>query len=81
VNFDRRFDLIIDDGLHSPDANISTLISAMGWCTTGGFIVIEDIARSSRSIWVVVQALLEESGIRAQLIAGTNADIFIIEGL
>ena len=80
VNFDRRFDLIIDDGLHSPDANISTLISAMEWCATGGFIVIEDIAQSARSIWVVVQALLEESGVRAQLIAGTNADIFIVEG-
>ena len=77
--FNTRFDLIIDDGLHSPDANISTLISALDWCEAGGFIVIEDIARSARSVWIIVQTLLQTAGINSHLLAGTNADLFVVE--
>jgi hypothetical protein len=77
--FNKKFDLIIDDGLHSPDANISTLIAALNWCEEGGFIVIEDIARSARSIWFIVQSLLKSNGINSRLIAGANADLFVVD--
>jgi hypothetical protein len=51
-------DLIIDDGLHSPDANISTLLFAVSRVRAGGWVVIEDITMEAQSIWEVVAALL-----------------------
>lgn len=77
--FKVEFDLVIDDGLHSPDANISTLTAALSRCRSGGFIVIEDVAKSARDIWRVVQALLNNADIEAQILSGTNADVFLVK--
>lgn len=52
------FDLIIDDGLHAPHANINTLIFGLSRLKSGGWIVIEDIAPSAVTIWQVVGSLL-----------------------
>ena len=38
-----KFDLIIDDGLHSIGANVNTLLYALDQVADGGWIVIEDI--------------------------------------
>lgn len=38
-----KYDLIIDDGLHSIGANFNTLLFALDNVKTGGWIVIEDI--------------------------------------
>jgi len=54
----RNFDLIIDDGLHAPDANIATLMMGMRLVKPGGWIVIEDIKPAAEAIWEVVGALL-----------------------
>lgn len=54
-------DLIVDDGLHAPDANIATLQFALSKVKVGGWIVIEDIAIEAQPIWEVVAALLPES--------------------
>lgn len=54
----KKFDLIIDDGLHSPNANISTLIFALERLKIGGWLVIEDIGKASLPIWNVVLGLL-----------------------
>jgi hypothetical protein len=51
-------DLIIDDGLHSPDANIATLLFSLSRVRPGGWVVIEDITMEAQSIWEVVAALL-----------------------
>lgn len=77
-NFGVTFDLVIDDGLHSPDANLSTLTAALPRCRGGGYIVIEDVAKSARDIWRLVQDLLNSSGIEAQILSGTNADVFLV---
>ncbi len=77
--FGVEFDLIIDDGLHSPDANVSTLIAALGRCKSGGYVVIEDISKSAREIWRLVEFILESKGISAQILSGTNADIFLVK--
>jgi hypothetical protein len=79
--FGVKFDLIIDDGLHSPDANISTLIASLSRCNNGGYIVIEDVAKSSRDVWMLVQALLQSSSVDARILSGTNADIFLVKVL
>jgi len=77
--FGVKFDLVIDDGLHSPDANISTLTAAFSRCSRGGYIVIEDVAKSARDIWRVVQVLLNNAGVEAQILSGTNADVFLVK--
>lgn len=55
-----KFDLIIDDGLHSPRANLNSLIFALKFSKPGGLIWIEDIPLRSLEIWWVVKALLQD---------------------
>jgi hypothetical protein len=54
------FDLIIDDGLHSPQANLNSLLFAMRFSKPGGLIWIEDIPRRSLEIWYLVKKLTQE---------------------
>lgn len=53
-----NFDLIIDDGLHAPHANLSVLLFAMPRVKPGGHIVIEDIPRVAAPLWQVVGAVM-----------------------
>jgi hypothetical protein len=48
---DGMFDLVIDDGLHSPNANIATMLFALKILRPSGFFVVEDIISSSMPIW------------------------------
>ena len=80
-HFDVQFDLVIDDGLHSPDANISTLIAAISRTNKGGYIVIEDISKSSRDIWNLVQKILDKNHFKSEILSGTNADVFLVNVL
>jgi len=57
----RKFDLIIDDGLHSPYANLQTLINGKYLMKESGFLVIEDIGERSLPIWNLALALLDNS--------------------
>ena len=52
------FDLVIDDGLHAPNANIATLAFALHILKPNGWLVIEDIKTESLPIWETVSALL-----------------------
>ncbi|RQH14780.1 hypothetical protein [Bradyrhizobium sp. RP6] len=51
-------DLIIDDGLHSPSANIATLIFALKKLKSNGWFVVEDVAEKSVPVWQLVSAIL-----------------------
>lgn len=51
-------DLVIDDGLHSPDANLATAMFAVHKLRPGGWLVIEDIPLEAVSIWKVVATIL-----------------------
>ena len=53
-----QLDLIIDDGLHAPNANLATLRFALSRVSKGGWIVIEDVAVETQPMWEVVSALL-----------------------
>jgi hypothetical protein len=53
-----EFDLIIDDGLHAPHANLATLSFALNKVRIGGWIVIEDISPAHTPIWEVASFLL-----------------------
>jgi hypothetical protein len=53
-----ELDLIIDDGLHAPNANIAVLTMALSKVKVGGWVVIEDIDRSALPIWQLVAATM-----------------------
>lgn len=53
-----QLDLLIDDGLHAPNANLATLIFALEKVRSGGWIVIEDIAEEALPFWQVVGKLV-----------------------
>jgi hypothetical protein len=55
-----KFDLIIDDGLHSIDANIATLIVGTKYLNNGGWIVIEDIGENTLIFWRLITKLLKD---------------------
>jgi len=73
-------DLIIDDGLHSPDANIATLQFALSKLKTGGWVVIEDIATEAQPIWEVVAALLP-ANYRSHLLVAEEEMVFAVKRL
>jgi hypothetical protein len=54
-------DLVIDDGLHSPNANLATMIFALDKVKAGGWVVIEDISPDAIPFWEVVSAILPET--------------------
>ena len=55
------FDLVIDDGLHSPNANIATLDFGLQVIKINGWVIIEDIRVESLSIWKVIYHLISEN--------------------
>ena len=52
------FDLVIDDGLHAPDANMAVLRLGLKIVKVGGWVVIEDIKPAAAPIWKIVGALI-----------------------
>lgn len=48
-----RFDLIIDDGLHSPLANLKTIRHSLDLLSPRGVLVVEDIAERSLPYWLL----------------------------
>lgn len=56
-----QIDLFIDDGLHSPHANIISLEFGLKKIRKGGWVVIEDIGQEAIYIWKVVAALLPKN--------------------
>ena len=56
----KSLDLLIDDGLHSPMANLRTLIYGPKLLKSNGCIVIEDIAENAIPLWNLVAHLSRE---------------------
>lgn len=53
-----KLDLLIDDGLHAPNANMAVLANAFDKIRAGGWLVIEDISPEALPIWRVASAIL-----------------------
>jgi hypothetical protein len=70
-------DLIIDDGLHAPDANIETLAFGLRKVNVGGWIVIEDIPHASIALWEVVAALLPQE-YETYIVSSEFASLFVL---
>lgn len=58
IALNKSFDLVIDDGLHSPSANLATLVCGLQVINKNGWIVIEDIGSKSLGVWTFIQTLL-----------------------
>lgn len=73
-----KFDIVVDDGLHSPEANLNTLLFALESATPDGWIVIEDIPRRSLSIWRLVARLLQPSTLGCWLVECSSSYAFVV---
>lgn len=69
--------LIIDDGLHSPNANLQVLMLALRVLPPGGWLVIEDITPAAEDLWRVVSALLPDS-FQSTLVRAKGGDMFVV---
>lgn len=72
------FDLIIDDGLHSPNANIAVLLFGLRKIIPGGWLVVEDIDEAARPVWQVFSSLLP-TGYKSYLIDAKNGLVFAVQ--
>lgn len=61
------FDLMIDDGLHSPNANLHSLEFFAKHLNVGGYAIIEDIHPSTKPLWEIVSQLIEPNFVSAFL--------------
>ncbi|OWY31894.1 hypothetical protein [Herbaspirillum aquaticum] len=58
-NFGRpALDLVIDDGLHSTEANINTFHFATKALKSGGYMVVEDIPERTIPVWQLLSRIL-----------------------
>lgn len=73
-----NFDLMIDDGLHSPNANLHSLKFFIKRLKIGGYAVIEDISIHSKGIWDITTALLP-SNFNGALIKTKSAYIYLVK--
>jgi hypothetical protein len=71
--------LIIDDGLHSPDANVNTLNFGLSHVVVGGWVVIEDISPTALELWLVVSGILPISSYRTFLIRAKGGLVFAVQ--
>jgi hypothetical protein len=75
-----ELDLIIDDGLHSPNANLETLRFALSRIKRGGWAVIEDIGAPTIPVWDVVSALLPHN-FEAYVVKADLGNVFAVQRL
>jgi hypothetical protein len=74
---DSKLDVIIDDGLHSPNANIASLVFACSNLRRGGWFVVEDISVVALPVWRVISALLP-SDYLSWIVAAEGGILFVL---
>lgn len=77
-NFEEKIDIIIDDGLHSPQANLNVLTWALQKVADKGWIIIEDIHEAALPVWYVVGALLPKDLYECNIISAKNGYLFMV---
>jgi SAM-dependent methyltransferase len=71
------FDLIIDDGLHTAEANVNTLERLLRLVKPDGALVIEDILERYIPTWKIAASLLKSS-YEVQLIQARKEAMFLV---
>lgn len=64
------FDLIIDDGLHTPEANAKTMAALLPLLSQDGFYIVEDILINYDQVWSKLVEFLGEKGYEATYYSG-----------
>jgi hypothetical protein len=72
-----QFDFIIDDGLHSTEANLNSLIFAQNHLAPGGYLIIEDIPDNSLPVWNIVIGIMRSKGHEISVTRATRCNIII----
>lgn len=72
-----KLDVIIDDGLHSPNANIASLAFACKNLNKGGWFVVEDIGADALPVWRVISRLLP-SDYKSWIVAAKEGMLFLL---
>lgn len=80
-NVCKDFDLIIDDGLHSPNANIAVMLFALNRLKVKGWLVIEDIVPCTAPIWQVIASILPSEAYKSYLIEAKDGHVFAVQKL
>lgn len=75
------YDLIIDDGLHAPDANLLTLAFGIQHIKPGGWIVIEDISADALPVWQIVSSLIPKNSFQTKLFSCHGGHVFAVQRL
>jgi SAM-dependent methyltransferase len=74
----RDFDLIIDDGLHTINANLAVIIFGLPRLKAGGWLVIEDISPNALPAWHIVASLMPDN-VQCHLIEALGGLVFAIQ--
>ena len=74
-----RFDLIIDDGLHSVEANINTLLFSSRALKVGGWVVIEDIPARTVGAWELIERVIAGPELQSTLIKCSASYLFTVK--
>ena len=56
-----KLDLIIDDGLHQPDANLNVILELLDHLNPNGILVIEDIEPNFVHIFKIIEKIYNDS--------------------
>jgi hypothetical protein len=75
----RDFDVVIDDGLHAPHANVTTLRFGLGIVGPSGWLVIEDITRDHLPVWRLVASMLPRQSFRSYIIRAQDKYLFVAQ--
>jgi hypothetical protein len=73
-----QFDLMIDDGLHTIDANLNSLHFFISRISKGGYAIIEDIPSAASPVWLMMCKLLNEEG-AASLVDTKDGLLFVFK--
>jgi hypothetical protein len=71
-----EIDLVIDDGLHAPQANINTILEFLEIAQSGAWIVTEDIDFIFQEFWLQLIPFLQTRA-KCELVATSRALVFV----
>lgn len=77
-SFGDNFDLLIDDGLHTPIANLNSFYVFDKMVRPGGYIVIEDVPDGALDIWSLVGSSIKEK-YECTIYKGRNGSMFVAQ--
>jgi hypothetical protein len=75
-----KLDLIIDDGLHQPDANLNVVIELMDHLNPGGILIIEDIELIFNEVFDLTKNIFQKIyNFKTSLIKMNNTYCFLVQ--